>query len=430
MYFKQNVKKTYIALLSLVLLLITNACDDGLNDIGELGDTIKTSGFVINGFTASGSRLVKYFEDVPSGIANISDGTDFSEFFVNGVVDNAMFLARPDGNPGFSKIVVGDDERFYEVGTLPALSVGSFRIDVRDSEYGVFQDRATSDNITVFNPTTMQIIGGINMSQGEVPGDIEQRYQRFIFRGDDVFAPIRGNISGESFTSAIYHQGNIVTQSYVGTTERQGNGFATIESFNNFGQNLVDNAGNLYLADAGNYTGLGVAAAIARVNAGSNEIDPSYVFEPARILNPFNTFLPTMNGFTLMPNSNGMAIAKVNATTPQEAVDIVLSVGGNLALLTDSQIAQIFNILFTAESAFWCVLDVNNRTVVPIQGIPAVGVFAVSDVFFHGDEVFIPVATSAENGYYRYNPTTGQASKAFEVVGADISQVINLSNNN
>ncbi|MEM6722288.1 MAG: hypothetical protein AAF611_23375 [Bacteroidota bacterium] len=424
-----SIKKISSVIASMAICVLWIACDDGLNETGILGDSIKTSGFVVIGTTASNSALVKYYEELPSGTIDISNGTDFPRFFPNSIMDHAMFLSRPDESPGFSKYVVGEDENFYEVGTLPTLNQGSFRIDVRDSNVGVFQDRATSDNITIFDPTTLQITGSIDMTDAFVPDDIGQRYQRFIFRGDDVFAPIRGNVNGEAFASVIFHQGNLASQEFVGEVIRNGNGFSDINTVNDFGQNFIDPSGDLYLADAGNYNGGQVWARVNRVPAGSNQIDPNYIFEPARVLNPANIFLPTFSQFKIMPN--GKAIAKVNAQTPQAAIEIVLSVGGNLANLSPTQIQQIFGILFTAETAFWCELDLQSLSVTPIMGIPPVGVFSGGgNAFFHGNDVFIPVATQTENAFYKYNPLTGVAEKAFDVEGADISLVLNLANNN
>ncbi|WP_340066842.1 hypothetical protein [Ascidiimonas aurantiaca] len=424
------IKHSKFVFLVFVFASVYISCDDGLNDLAELGDAsnIKTSGFVVVGTTASNTALVKYYEQLPSGIIDISDGTDFPRFFPNSIYDHAIFLPRPDESPGFSKYVVSENGDLFEIGTLPTLNPGSFRIDVRDADFGVFQDRATSDNITVFNPTTLQITGGIDMREGFVPNDIAQRYQRFIFRGDDVFAPIRGNTTGESFTSFILHQANLATGTFVGDTQRDGNGVSEIITFNNFGQRLVDESGNLYVADAGNYTGGQIWARVNKIPVGSNEIDPAYVFEPARVLNPFNVFLPTFNNFYVL--SNGKAIAKVNAETPQEAIDIVLSVGGNLANLTPLQQQQLLGILFSAESARWCVLDLNAFTVEPIGGIPPVGVFSGGQIFFDGDNAFFPVATTTENAYYRYHTITGTVEKAFEITGADILGVFNIANNN
>ncbi|MBP2832378.1 hypothetical protein J8281_09290 [Aquimarina sp. U1-2] len=413
-----------------LFIFIHTSCDDGLNDLADLGDVnnIKTSGFIVVGTTSSNTARVKYFENLPSGTIDLSDGIDFPRFFPNSIYNHAIFLARPDESPGYSKYVVSENGDLFEIGTLPTLNAGSFRIDVRDAEFGVFQDRATPDNITIFNPTTLQIIDGVDMNEGFVPGDIDQRYQRFIFRGDDVFAPIRGNVTGESFSSFILHQANLITGQFVGDTQRNGNGVSDIITFNNFGQRLIDDSGNLYVADAGNYTGGQVWGRVNKIPAGSNEIDPDYVFEPARALNPSNVFLPTFNNFYVL--NNGKAIAKVNSETPQAAIDIILSVGGNLANLTPAQTQEILSILFSAESARWCFLDLNAFTVTPIANIPAVGVFSGGQVFFDGNTIFFPVANATENAYFSYNTNTEVVEKAFEITGADISGVYNIANNN
>ncbi|MEM9000208.1 MAG: hypothetical protein AAGB24_08075 [Bacteroidota bacterium] len=388
----------------------------------------KSSGFVIVGSTSSGSELVKYSEELPTGNIDLSDGKDFAAFFPVALYDNALYMARVDNSAGFSKVVVDADGEVVEEAVIPTIDDGSFQIAVKDSETGVFQDRATPDIISIFNPTTLEVTGNIDLSAGLVPGDIDQRYQRFMFRGDDVFAPIRGNDLGESFPTLVVHQGNVGTGTFVGDTERIGNGFSDILYFNDFGQNVLDSQGNLYIVDAGNVEGQGVPARVNKIPAGSNEIDPDYTFEPAAILNPANVFLPTVFTFYVVPGTD-TAIAVVNSETPQEAIDIVLDAGG-LENLTNEQLNQIFNILFTAASARWCELDLVNQTVTPIDGIPPVGVFAAGSVFTHEGDYFIPVATPDETAYYRWNATTGAVSQAFTISGADLVGVFNIANNN
>jgi hypothetical protein len=423
-------KMTHFVRITLVVLLFSiSACssDDDGDGPTTLPEENKTTGFVITGTTSSGTALVKYFEELPEGTIDLSDGTDFPNFFPTSIMDGAIFLTRPDGAAGFSKYVVNADGELEEEGTIVTADAGSFRIAARNSNSGVFQDRATPNIITTFDPTTFQVTGSIDMSAGFVPGDVDQRYQRFVFRGDDVFAPIREN-GGAQFTSFILHQANLGNNSFVGDTQRDGNGVATINTFNNFGQDLLDPSGNLYIADAGNYEAQGVAARVNKIPAGSNEIDANYVFEPAVVLNPANIFLPTFNNLRVLPN--GKAVARVNSETPQAAIDIVLGAGG-IGNLSPDEIQQIFGILFTAESAVWCELDLVNLSVTPIQGIPAVGVFSAGQEFFGDDgNFYIPVVTPQENSYYRWNYTTGETELAFTVTGADILGGFNIGKDN
>jgi len=434
MKFKDIHSRKFIQLLfaALVIAMSISACtedDDVMVDPNPDPDPDPqemnmTSGFVVVGTTASETSLVKYYDELPSGSIDLSDGKDYQQFFPAAAYGSAIYCSRPDGASGFSKMVVNSEGEIVEEGVIATADNSSFRIAIRDEQTGVFQDRATPDVITVFDPSTLEITGSINMSQGFVPGKIPQRYQRFIFRGDDVFAPIRGN-DGTSFSSFILHQANLTTNSYVGFTKRDEN--ATIFTTNNFGQGLQDTNGDLYVQDGGNFEGAGIPARLHKIPAGSNEFDPNYDFTPSFILNPSNVFLPNFNSFKLV--APGLGIAKVNQETPQAAIDIVLAAGG-IQNLTPEQIQEIFGILFSAETAVWCELDVNAQTVTPIAGIPAQGVFTGGSSFEHDGAIYLPVSTTTESAYYRYTPGSPTGQKVFDVTGAEIVGIYNLEVNN
>ncbi|MGD1840437.1 MAG: hypothetical protein ACFB0B_06010 [Thermonemataceae bacterium] len=413
-------------------VLLLSACNDDEDATAEVTpvDSIRTTGFVIVGVTESGSSLVKYVEELPTTSIDLSDGTDFANFFPNSVNDGALFLTRPDNAAGFAKYVVNAAGELEERGIIPATDASSFRIDVRDAEVGVLHDRATPNQITVFNPTTFQVTNTIDMSEGFVPGDVNQRYQRFVFRGDDVFTPIRGNADTQGgFSSFVLHQANLRTNTFVGDTQRDGNGVSVITTVNNFGQRLLDEQGDLYINDSGSSDGAGVPGRVNKIPAGSNEIDADYVFEPSLVLNPENNFLPAFNVFSLVGGQK--AIAKVNAFTPQEAIDFVTDAGG-VNNLSPEQLQEVFGILARAESARWCELDLETRIVTRLEGVPTVGIFGFASTFIADGEVYMYVnrQASGENAFYRWNPTTGEVSKAFDVIGAEISGIYNLSNNN
>ena len=403
--------------------LVLNSCDDDDDAVVNAPLNIKTSGFVIVGITASETALVKYVEELPSESIDLSDGVDFPQFVPNSLYDHAMFLARPgQSTTGFSKYVVNENGELVEAGVLPTTSSESFRIAVRDDETGVFHDLATPDEIRVFNPTTLEITGSIDMTAGFVPGDINQSYQRFMFRGDDVFSPIRGNGGRESFSSFIVHQANLSTNTFVGDTQREGDGQSTILHLYAFGQNVVDESGNLYVTDAGTFQGTGIFARINKIPAGSNEIDESYVFEPVRVLNPANILLPTFTGLRYIGNNK--AVALVNATTPVEVLEYINS-RPDPQNLSPEERDQVFLILTGAASAVWCELDLEAITVTPIPNIPSLGIFDSGSVFTHDGEVYLPVVNenTPENAYYKYNPGTGASEKAFDVNGATIEGV-------
>lgn len=405
------------------------ACSkDNDNDTGDGDAEIKSSGFVINGLTSNNTATVKYVAELPAdgGTINIADGQDFVRFWATSVYDHAMYIQSPDGTSGFSKMVVNADGKIVEEGVIPTINSTSTQIMIKDSETGIFQDRANQGKISVFNPKTLQVSQTLDLTAGPVPGNIAHRYQSFYFRGDDIFAVVRG-LTGQDFPTILVHQANIKTGKYVDWTERVGDGASPIDYYEPFGQQSIDNQGHLYIVDAGNVGGSGLPARVSKIAAGSNKIDASYKFEPAKILNPANIFLPCIYKFATIGNNK--AICVVNSETPQEAIAIVQAAGG-IQNLTREQINQIFSILATAASAQWCILDLNAQTVTPIGGIPKVGIFVNGSTFTHNGNFYIPAVTTAETAYYRLNVNAGTASKAFTITGATLNSMYNIANNN
>lgn len=409
------------------LLVTTSSCEsDDPSPSDEID--IRTDGFLIVGQTSSQTNVVKYLEDLPtpgSTIDMTTDVTDFQTFFPRSIYDGFIYDRRSTGS-GFAKYGVNQNGKIEEISIIQTIATNSFTIAVRDADLGVFHDRATPNEITVFNPATFEITDRIDMSAALVPGDIDQRYNKFIFRGDDVFGIIRGE-DGTHFPTFTVHQANLSSNSYTATTQRHGNGISSIQTFNWFGQGVTDSQGNIYIPDAGNFEGAGIPASLNKIPAGSNEFDTTYNFFPALVLNPENVFLPTFNTFKITAGTK--AVARVNATTPQEAIDIVISAGG-IENLSDAQINQILDILFSAETARWCEIDLLAKTVSPIDGIPAVGALTGGDIFRVGNIFYLPVPTTTEQAYYSFDITTGSSAKAFTISGADLSGGYNLSVNN
>ncbi|MEM8894274.1 MAG: PKD domain-containing protein, partial [Bacteroidota bacterium] len=153
-----------------------------------------TSGFAIIGVTEDGSaRFGSHFDQIPTGMIDLSQGTSFQRLFVLSVLDGALFSARTDGESGFSRTIIDAEGNFIEDANIATISDGSFQLKVRNSDLGVLHDRNDANIVQTFNPVTMSLTGNLDMSMANaVVPDEPVRYQKFIFRSDDEFiAPMR-----------------------------------------------------------------------------------------------------------------------------------------------------------------------------------------------------------------------------------------------
>ncbi|MEM8893104.1 MAG: hypothetical protein AAGC88_00920 [Bacteroidota bacterium] len=108
---------------------------------------------------------------------------------------------------------------------------------------------------------------------------------------------------------------------------------------------------------------------------------------------------------------------------------ILQSVGFNPTALTEAQLNEITVILGTSSNAAWSLIDLNAETVTAIEGIPLQDVNHRYNIEEADGIWYLPVHTESENAYYSYDPQTGTAAKAFDVLGGEVFRFINLGNN-
>ncbi|MEL6660761.1 MAG: PKD domain-containing protein, partial [Bacteroidota bacterium] len=77
-----------------------------------------TTGFIVTAQTEEGSWFAQYFEELPTGVVDITQGTAFQTFFPLSVLDGAIYMARPDGSAGFAKLGVNGNGEIVEDGII------------------------------------------------------------------------------------------------------------------------------------------------------------------------------------------------------------------------------------------------------------------------------------------------------------------------
>lgn len=380
------------------------------------------SGFIIAGQTEEDTWFAQYFEELPTGTVDISQGTAFQQFFPLSIIDGAVYLARTDGSPGFEKLGVNGNREFVEDGIISTISGESFVIAARDSEFGLFHDRADPNIVNTFNPTTMEVTGSIDMTVANAVVDAPVRYQDFIFRGDnEVFVPMRLEDGGE-VPNAPLPRIDVSAGSAVDVAEFEGLGEVVVL---NSGRRFFDENGNLYYWHAGNIDLPTVSGAILRIPAGANDYEPTYNFKVPEVNNPALTGTGTfMSAFNYYQDNTGFAL--INEQLDQRIIDLVVQRGG-VQNLSEQDLAQITQWLFTSPTGAIVRVDLVNQTVSKISNLPPLSVFDNAGINFLGGKPYFAISNPAVNALYEWNEATNSATKVFDVTGASISIVVDLS---
>jgi|GEM_PF-2617379 len=383
------------------------------------------SGYVVVATTPENTWFAQYFEELPTGTIDISQGTAFQNFFPLSVQDGALFMTRTDGSSGFAKIGVNGNQEFVEDGIIATVSNESFSLRVRDAEFGVFHDRNDPNAINTFNPTTMEVNGSIDMTLANDLTADPVRYQTFIFRGDnEIFVPTRleagGNVPNVALPKVDIASGAVTE---IAQFEDAGD----LVVFNRFGQRYIDETGNFYFFHGGNIGVPTTSGAVLKIPSGTSDYDSTYNFKVPEINNPTltgqGTFLSTFYYY-----KDDIGYALINEELDQRILDLVIERGGTQNL-TDEDFQQILFWLFTSPTGAWVEVDLVNQTVNKISGLPALSPFDASNMSFVNGTPHFAIANPSVNGFYKLNEATGTAEEVFSVTGANIAGVFDLSIN-
>ena len=379
------------------------------------------TGFIVTAATPNGDVLAKFFEEIPSGTADLTDGQVFSEFQVEDILDGYLFTTgATDGTGGIGRARINGNGQIVDDGNLTV--TGSFRRTVIvDETTGVYTSQASPARIGVFDPMTMQLEGEIPMSEEGLPGP--QRMRNLLIRGDEVFTHIVSLTRNQTPFNSVYIQSaNYKTGQFVATAE-----FPGISEPNwaksPFANNLDEN-GNIYFLDSGNppFSTHGI---LLKIPAGSNQFDPDYRVELVPQIAPGNQLLPVSLFFNYLGDDIGIATAITEI--PQAVLDILAAVGGDANNLSQEQINQIRFLLNTEEVGRWIKINVETQQAENIAGLPAQGGFVPAFSVVIDAETYLSISSGSENAIYKYDPTTDAVEKAFDVVGGSVLGLIDLS---
>ena len=380
------------------------------------------TGFIITGSTPNGDILAKYFSEMPSGTADLTDGQVFSEFQVEDILDGYLYTTgATDGSGGIGRAIVNGNGQIVDDGNLTVS--GNFRkTAIVDATTGVYTTQGRPAKIGIFDPMTMQLEGEIRMSEEGLPGP--QRMRNLLIRGDEVFTHIVSLTRNQiPFNSVYIQSANFQTGQFVATASFPGtadNNWIKSPFANN-----VDENGNIYFLNSGNPP-FSTHGTLLKIPAGSNAFDPTYRVEIVSQIAPLNQLLPFSAFFNYLGNNIGIATAVTEI--PQSVIEILTSVGGDPDNLNQDQINQIRLLLGTEEVGKWIKINVETQQAESIAGLPAQGGLILNTFsVVINEEAYVSISSGSENAIYKYNPATDAVEKAFDVAGGSVTGLIDLS---
>ncbi|MEM9329596.1 MAG: hypothetical protein AAGA85_28310 [Bacteroidota bacterium] len=415
--------KTIKLFLCLAFLALFISCGD--DDDIDPSEQRLTTGYLVYGANDDGTTIfVRYFEDIPSGTVDLTEGQAFQNFFLIDVYDGAFWTQQVAGDNGFSKMAVNGNGVIVEEGVIPTTGANAFVLRIRDSNTGIFIDPNDFTQVRVFDPSDLSVTGNIDLSEAplfEERAELGFGTSSAVIRGDDVFVSYAQG-AGPLLDNFTLIRGSISN----GTLGNQVNSTTGPTFTFNPLYRLTDEQGNLYIHHTGNLTpapGSNIGG-VLKIPPGSNEFDPSYDF---RVVGDPALLLHSMRAFSYY--QNGIAYAHVGLETPQAVVDVLVAAGG-VQNLSDEQINQILFLLNTSENAGIVELDLNAQTVRELPDMPRLNPFAATNAYWIDDVPYFPIVNTTENGVYKYDPATDQTSKVFDVTGATVTAIVDLSANN
>ncbi len=389
--------------------------------------------------TASNAYYVGHYTTIPGENIDMTAKSSYEYFYPRATWKNFMFGQSLKNEQTLSKqAVLKSTGLMTEVASIPLLSY-VWDVEIINENLGVYTT-GVNHSVHLFNPTTMEKLGDIDMSKAmDIPANDRNNYNTIIYRKQDnkLFLPL---YTDNSKTGNYYDSQNVYVE-VINLTTKQWEKTLTIEQAmypisRGLENSIVDESGNIYILTQGSYgldNQLGINATkrsrpqILKIPANSTEFDATYKFNPVDAIG-LNSLLVQLAMGTIY-HENGIAFAAVSGQSNSARV---LELVGKLAngTITAVEYQELSNSVFNDPDQRWVKLDLNAKTATIIQDIPLTAAYAYPFSYKYDSKFYFNVnnANLGLNGYYVYDPITGKASKAINIAkGGVVNHFIKLT---
>ncbi|KAA9353612.1 hypothetical protein [Larkinella humicola] len=417
-------KKTGL-LLSIFIAGTLFSCQTSDPDTPAAESKYQEEGYVlasISQTSASNTFYAGYFPTLPSGNVDLTAKSSYSSFYPSATWKNYLFGQPLVSDKKLSKMaVVKATGAIEEVASIPLVDYIS-RVLIINDQLGVY---STGGNraLFMFNPTTMENLGPIDMASAQNFPDHETNiYPHLTYRASDnrLFASLYTN---SSKTGQFYDAQNVYVEVINMTTKKWEKTAvfeqATYAVSRGAENSLVDENGTIYVITQGQYGldgQLGPNAAkrsrpqILKIPAGSTDFDKTYSFNPVSAVGLPNLMFQLVLGGVY--DANGIAYACISGQQdPPRLLELIAKLATNTITATEYQ--ELSNLAFYGANQRWARLDLNAKTATIIQDIPLTAGYGYPITYKYDGKIYMPVYNAEQklNGIYSYDPTTSKATQ-------------------
>ena len=381
--------------LSAIALLLSScfySCDKK-DDPHE--DPIIGGNYFVFAQNTDGSTLSTSFSKTPEGEIDVAGSTSVqvgSGSAMNSVVHKGTLYTKfsTNGTAGLHKYNTDAHGKLSLLGTIAG--VGNFCI-VSDTKGYYFDDTRARMKIQIFNPSSMQRTGEIDLSSLTKGQAYEVTGGRLLIpKEGKLYADIRYAKGSNFLTNPdVFSKGylaviNTETDQYEKTIEREGVS-GGLGYNGGLGFWNIDEQGHLYIASIGKLItapGEKHGSALYRINKGSSDFDPSFRIDMEQYRS--NALLLTMRVF------NGKLY------TP----------------IPNTDYAPDFSNFIGQDIYEWNIIDLQTKKATKIEGYPIANLSAWDYPMFIDGKIYSRASNNqGVNGYYEI--TGNRARSAFQV---------------
>lgn len=432
--------KKSLLLSAFALLALVSGCTDSDPKPDETSPYAETGFLLSSDISTSGgtATYIGYFKDLASmKSVDMSKFSTYTTFYSYAQLGNYVYAMSPTGENKFSKLAVDKNTGILkEVGSFPILG-RSYYSKIINENLG-FVCLVSTQTVLLFNPTTMQQTGEIDLSKAKkVTGNDRQYYNSSAYRASDKKLFLFLN-TDNSKTGVYYDDASIYAEVIDMNTQKWEKTITCPNAMYPISRgkenNVIDEAGNIYVTCQGSYGldgKIGPRATqtsrpqIVKISASTNDFDLTYSFNPVEKLGYNSLMIHLLGGTTYDANGIGYACVSAAADSPRVLELITKMATGTI---TAQESGELQLLVFNGPFQRWVKLDFNAKTATIIPDIPLTAGFGYPNVFKYDSKFYFQYNDGTQTGYYEYNPTTGQASKAITVTAGGIAaEFIKLS---